>query len=59
MNFDQQAIALGCWMSELDQIVSDSYGCSISDIPDIPIRKWYSQGMTPAEAAILCEELAT
>jgi len=41
------------WWEKVDAAVWRLAGCSIDDLPDVPLRDWYDDGTSPAVAARL------
>lgn len=39
------------WMSQVDRIVWQKAGVSVHDLPDVPYRDWYDDGVSPKGAA--------
>jgi hypothetical protein len=43
------------WSARLDDAVIRRLVVSVFDLPDMPFRDWFDQGVTPVEAAELVE----
>mgnify|MGYP001293243849 CR=1 FL=1 len=39
------------WVDAVDHEVDAIAGVSVHDLPDVPFRAWFEDGMTPREAA--------
>jgi len=39
------------WLEEVDALVEAALGLSIHDLPDLPYRSWYADGMDPEEVS--------
>jgi hypothetical protein len=39
------------WMREVDRAIARKAGLSALDLPDVPYRDWYEDGVRPASAA--------
>lgn len=39
------------WMYRVDQAAWRAVGLSADDLPDCPYRRWYDEGIRPAQAA--------
>lgn len=44
------------WETEVDKIILDIYGVGIDDLPDMLWHDWFTEDMTPEEAAHLAIE---
>jgi len=45
------SLSFEAWMQEVDNAVSRRTGMSVHDLPDVPFRDWYDDGVPPRSAA--------
>ena len=39
------------WLEQVDRFVWQAVGMSLSDLPDVPTRDWFEDGVAPKSAA--------
>lgn len=40
------------WRRQADAVCWQRVGCGLDDLPDMPLRDWYDEGVRPGSAAV-------
>lgn len=44
-------VAFDSWLGAVDRIVNERTGVSVHDLPDMPFRDWFDDGVSAKQAA--------